>query len=245
MIKISKNSTLPLYHQIKELIKEMIDKEELKPGDSVPSERDLSKIHAVSRMTANKAVSELVDEGILYREKGKGTFVAKPKQSQELEYLKSFTEEMKEKGLTSKTEILEFEIESIDYSLREKMKLGENVERTIRIKRLRMVEDEPFAIETVWIPLKYCPDLTKTRLEGKSLYNVLRTDYGHIPFYAKQAIKPIAVSKHEAEMLHIKKGDLALLFNRRTYLENEEIIEYTETINRVDRYEYEVVLKHL
>lgn len=244
MIKISKTSTLPLYHQIKDLIKDMIKNEELKPGDSVPSERELSKIHQVSRMTANKAVSELVDEGILYREKGKGTFVSKPKQSQELEYLKSFTQDMKEKGLTSRTEILEFEIENIDLALREKMNLDFSVERVIRIKRLRVVEDEPFAIEIVWIPLKYAPDLTKGRLEGKSLYNVLKTDYGHVPFYAKQAIKPIIVSKSDAAILKIKKGDLALIFNRRTYLENEELIEYTETINRCDRYEYEVVLKH-
>ncbi|MBZ4684080.1 MAG: GntR family transcriptional regulator, N-acetylglucosamine utilization regulator [Fusobacteriaceae bacterium] len=241
---LTKDSIIPLYYQIIENIKNIIRDKNLKPGDSIPSERELSKKYDVSRMTVNKAISTLVDEGILYREKGKGTFVAEPKKQQELFYLKSFTEEMKEKGLSTSTEILEFKIENVTFELREKLKIDPKIERVIKIKRIRNVEKEPFALETAWIPLKYCPDLTKEKLEGESLYSILEKDYNLKPLYARQSINPIKVKKKEANLLKIKAGELALLFNRKTYIENDEIIEYTETINRTDKYSYEVILKH-
>src|SRR5690606_36647664 len=109
--RVSKNSPIPLYYQLKEILQEMIDNEELKPGDALPSERELCEILGISRMTVRKAVMDLVNEGIVYREQGKGTFVAKPKSKHLLNKLQGFTEEMEEKGLKVKTQILSFETE--------------------------------------------------------------------------------------------------------------------------------------
>ena len=84
MKKIVKDSPLPLHYQLKQILLEMIENELLKPGDSIPSERELCEAQDVSRMTVNKAILSLVNEGVLYREQGKGTFVAKPKINQNL-----------------------------------------------------------------------------------------------------------------------------------------------------------------
>ena len=88
MQKVSKTSPLPLYYQIKNIIREMIENEELKPGEMLPAERELCEIQKVSRMTVNKAIMDLVNEGIVYREQGKGTFVAIPKEKQQISKLK-------------------------------------------------------------------------------------------------------------------------------------------------------------
>ncbi|WP_200880762.1 GntR family transcriptional regulator [Thermoactinomyces daqus] len=110
MKKVSKKSPVPLYYQLKEILQEMIENEELKPGDAVPPERELCEVHGISRMTARKAVMALVNEGVLFREQGKGTFVAEPKPKHLLTRLRSFTEEMEEQGFSVRSEILSFSI---------------------------------------------------------------------------------------------------------------------------------------
>lgn len=107
---VSKESPIPLHYQIKEILQEMIENEELKSGDAIPTERELCMIQGVSRMTVNKAIMSLVNEGLLYREQGKGTFVAKPKKNKEIAGLKSFSEIMHDKGIKTETKILFFNI---------------------------------------------------------------------------------------------------------------------------------------
>src|SRR5690242_9285570 len=90
----------------------MIEEGLLKPGDLIPPERELCETQGISRMTVNKAIMALVNEGVLFREQGKGTFVAQPKMNRTLSQLKGFTEEMLEKGLIPSTKILSFEIKA-------------------------------------------------------------------------------------------------------------------------------------
>lgn len=107
---VDKSSSLPLYFQLKEIIKDMIENEELAPGEAIPAEREICSLQGVSRMTVNKSILSLVNEGLLYREQGKGTFVSYPKENQPLAQIKSFTEIMDQKGVKSKTALLSFEI---------------------------------------------------------------------------------------------------------------------------------------
>ncbi|BDU51647.1 GntR family transcriptional regulator [Haliovirga abyssi] len=243
MKKIIKSSIIPLYYQVKEIIKNMIENEELKVGDMIPSERELCDQLEVSRMTINKAVLSLVDEGLLYREQGKGTFVSKPKEFRQLLQMRGFTEEMKLKGLSIETKILDFKTEQLEEKFKKSMGMVPELKEAIVLKRVRIVEGVPYAIETAWIPKEYCPNLTKEELEGNSLYKIFKEKYDYIPEYAKQSIKPIKIEGENAEILEVEEGELGLLFNRKTYLEDGRIIEYTKTINRSDKYNYEVILK--
>lgn len=242
MRKVSKHSPLPLYYQLKEILQEMIDNEELKPGDAAPPERELCEIHGISRMTARRAVMALVNKGVLYREQGKGTFVAEPKPEHQINLLRGFTEEMEAKGLKVRTEILSFQELQPTVSMRKKLKLTSEKTRIVELRRMRYVDEEPFALETAWLNLELAKGFHQQDLVGKSLYDVLRDRYGVKICYATQTIEPIQLDEFEGELFGLKPHSLALLFCRRTYTDQDKVIEYTKCIYRADRHKYEVLL---
>ena len=242
MRKISKDNPLPLHYQIKEILQEMIENEELKPDDAIYTERELCEIQGVSRMTVNKAIMSLVNEGILYRQQGKGTFVARPKINQQLSKLKGFTEEMQEKGLKSNTRVLNFQVKKATKQNKTILELPDSEDMVIEINRLRMSSGEPVSIETVWIPYYMFRDMTLEMINGQSLYQVFRVKYKCFPSKAKQTIEPTKVNDYEADLLGLKNESLALLFRRTTFDEKQRPIEYTKSIYRSDNYRYEVTL---
>lgn len=242
MKKVDKYSHLPLYYQIKEILQEMIDNDELKPGDTIPTERELCEIHNVSRMTVNKAIMSMVNEGIIYREQGKGTFVSQPKEKQLLSNLKGFTQEMREKGLTAETKILSFQIKNATKQNILIFNMTEKNNKVIEINRLRISNNDPISLETVWLPYNLFPDMTRELIEGKSLYSVFKEHYGLNLNKAKQTIEPILLNEYEATLLNQNEDALALLFKRNTYIENDIAIEHTKEIYRSDIYQYEILL---
>lgn len=243
MRKIEKSNPIPLYYQLKEIIQEMIDNEELKPGDPIPTERELCVIHGISRMTAREAIMSLVNEGVLYREQGKGTFVAKPKINHQLSELKGLTEDMERMGHKVDTRTLQFQISPATKRVAKHLQLEGEQQKVIMLKRLRVVDQIPYAIETVWLNKEKCFNLTRECVEGRSLYQILRERYNLVPHYARQTVEPISLSEYESKLLDVKPGTLALLFRRTTYSIQEEIIEYTKAIYRTDQHKFEVILK--
>ena len=242
MRRVDKDSPLPLYYQLKDCIAEMIENEELKPDDPIPSERELCEYHGVSRMTVNKAITSLVTEGLLYREQGRGTFVAPGKEKHQLSNLLGFTEEMRRKGLTVDTRLLSFRRKPATKKLQQELQLSGDQD-VFEITRLRFVSGEPYALETAYLPVQLCDRLSADMLDSRSLYDVLNREFGLQVEYAFQTIEPAAVNEYESELLAVKSGALALLFSRRTYLKNNVPMEVTKAIYRGDRYKFEVVLR--
>lgn len=236
MRKISKSNPVPIYHQLKEILQEMIDNEELKPNDPIPTERELCEIHGISRMTAREAIMSLVNEGVLYREQGRGTYVAQPKPKHQLSELKGLTEHMEQMGHKVDTQIISFDIIDAPKNIAKELKLKAGQEKVIELQRLRIVDQVPYAIETVWLNHAICFNLTRECIEGHSLYKVLRERYSLIPHYARQTVEPIKLSDYEGNLLGLELDALALLFRRTTYSIDEEIIEYTKAIYRIDKH---------
>ncbi|QAT40355.1 GntR family transcriptional regulator [Clostridium sp. JN-9] len=243
MRKVLKNSPIPLHYQLKEIIQEMIENEELKPGDLLPTERELCEIQGISRMTANKAILSLVNEGLLYREQGRGTFIAEPKINQQLSELKGFTEEMRGKGYNTSSKILSFRIKEVTKNNSVILNLDYGKDLVFEIDRLMIIDNEPFVIEKVTIPENLCKNLTIEKIQDNSLYKVLKNDYGYSITNAKQTIEPVILSEEQCKLLNQKKDSLALLFRRTAYIENNVPIEYTKSFYRSDKYKYEVTLK--
>jgi GntR family transcriptional regulator len=241
--KVAKNNPVPIYHQLKEIIQEMIDNEELKPNDPIPTERELCEIHGISRMTVREAMKSLVNEGVLYREQGKGTFVAKPKSKHQLSELRGLTEDMEQMGHKIETRVLSFQVIEAEKNISKILHLSEDQNKAIKMKRLRIVDQVPYSIETVWLNHQKCFNLTKECIEGQSLYEILRERYSLIPHYARQTVEPIKLSKDESELLGLGPEVLALLFRRTTYTTNDEVIEYAKGIYRIDKHKFEIVLK--
>ena len=243
MKKISRDNPIPLHYQLKEILQEMIENEDLKPGQSIPPEREICEIQGVSRMTVNKAIMSLVNEGLIYREQGKGTFVSVEKVNQEISRLKGFTEQMSENGVVSKTKILSYKIIEATKQHKFELKMPEDEKEIIEIKRLRFSDEQPVAIETAWIPHYLFKGMTREVIEDKSLYAIMREKYGYHPYKAKQTIEPIMLNEYESKLLNQENRALALIFRRTTYLENETPIEYTKAIYRSYKYKYEIILK--
>lgn len=243
MRKISKDNPIPLHYQLKEILQEMIENEVLKPGQSIPTERELCEIQGVSRMTVNKAILSLVNEGLIYREQGKGTFVSIVKVNREISQLKGFTEQMLENGVISKTKILSFKVIEATKKYKFELRMPENKNKIIEIKRLRFSAEQPVAIETAWLPYYLFNGMTKDIIEDKSLYEIFREKYGYHPDKAKQTIEPTMLNGYESKLLNQENSALALIFRRTTYLEDETPIEYTKAIYRSDKYKYQIILK--
>ncbi len=242
MKKIEKGNPLPMYFQIKEILSEMIENEELKSGDMIPPERELCRIQQVSRMTVNKAIMSLVNEGILYREQGKGTFVAEPKKKQILTKLKGFTEEMLDRGLKTETKIISFTINEVTKQIKSILKMPDGENKVIEITRLRIFNGEPLGIEIVWLPYNLFPDMTIGMVQGQSLYRVFKEKYNYYPKKAKQTIEPIILNDYECDLLN-QKDSIAMLFWRSTYTAEGMRIEYNKSIYRSDIYKYEIIIE--
>ncbi|HYE83361.1 MAG TPA: GntR family transcriptional regulator [Clostridia bacterium] len=242
MKKVNKNSPLPLYYQLKDIICELIENEELKPGDPIPPERELCEYHGVSRMTVNKSITNLVNEGLLYREQGKGTFVAKPKEGYQLSRLLSFTEDMKAKGLQVDTRVISFHKRTATRKIQKVLNLSDR-EEVFEIKRLRLVENEPYALETAYLPVILCEGLTMEKLDNKSLYDILRNEYELNMDYAHQTIEAVILDEYESEILQVPQRSIALMLSRKTYLEGGKPMELTKAVYRGDKYKFEVVLR--
>jgi len=242
MKKVDKYSPIPLYYQLKTILTELIENEELKPGDLMPTERELCEVHEVSRMTVNKTITSLVNEGVVYRERGKGTFVAKAKEKHHLTSLLSFTEDMQKKGMDVNSKIISFQRKPATKKLEKELKLTAGNTDVFKIMRLRCCGGEPYALETVYIAAYLCNELDAPMLENNSLYGVLNKVFSRKVDYAYQTIEPIMLSDYESEVLQVDRNSLALLFARKTYLKNDVPIEVTKSIYRSDRYKFEIEL---
>lgn len=242
MDKVNKNSTVPIHTQLSSIIRKMIEEGELKEGDSITAERELCSMQDVSRMTVNKAISTLVSEGLLYRVQGRGTFVAKNKKKYQFSNIRGFTDVMKEKGIDIRTDILSFEMEIPSELIKRKLGISDDKTNIYKIVRLRYTDGEPFAIEIVYLSEASCKGFTKGMIDNNSLYKILNEIYNHKITKANQSIEPIVLSKEECRLLEAEEGSLALKIQRNSYDINKEPIEYTISVFRSDKFQYELIL---
>ena len=240
---IRKNSPLPLYYQLKELLKERIESGALRPHERLPSERELEEQFGISRMTARHALSELELEGYAYREQGRGTFVAEPKLRQGLLRLTSFTEDMEARGLRPGARVLEVRLLSQAPELLSRFK-AEPGEEFVKIERVRLADGEPMALEISFLRRRFCPGIEGLDLTDRSLYETLRERFGLELGWAEQTIEAKLADEYEAEVLGVQVGTPMLLMERTTYLtDGSTPIEYVRSSYRGDRYKLYVELR--
>lgn len=239
---VDKSSTTPLHIQLSSIIKKMIETGELKEGDSIIPERELCNMQNVSRMTVNKAIVGLVSEGLLYRVQGKGTFVAKNKRKYQFRSVKGFTDVMKEKGINIRTDILSFEMEVPSELIKKKLNIDNEETNVYKVIRLRYMDGEPFGLETVYLSEDTCKGFTKKMIDNNSLYKMLSENYNYKIQKAEQTMEPIMLSEEECNILDAEDGTLALKIQRNSYNAYNQPIEYTISIFRSDKYQYELIL---
>ncbi len=225
----------PLYSQIMTHLLRAMEEGRLKPGDRVPSERELSQQFGVSRMTARQALVELQRQGCLLRVQGKGTFVAGPKLEQSLATLTSFTEDMRRLGLAPGARVLA--AREVPAGIRVANALGiAATEPVFLVERLRLVAGEPVAMEWTHVPVALCPGLADAVQDGVSLYEVLDRRYGLRLLKASQTLECILASPVEAELLGVPESTLLMMMERVARDQQGRAVEYTRSLYRGDRF---------
>jgi GntR family transcriptional regulator len=238
---INKNSPLPIYYQLEQGIKEMIEKGQLKPGEMIPSERELAEAYNISRMTVRQAINNLVNDGYLVRKRGKGTFVAAMKIEQPLKGLTSFSEDMRARGMEPGTTVLDFNIVPASSLLAQLLDVREGAD-LYEIRRIRLADGLPMALETLYIPCTLVPDLTREIVSG-SVYDFIEKELGLTIQSGVQVIEASVAHKMEAELLQIKEGAPVLLMQRRSYLNDGRPLEVVKSVYRGDRYKFTIEME--
>lgn len=235
---INKMSSDPIYMQIKKSISQKINEGEYKPGDKISSERLLSEEYKVSRMTVRQAVNELVNEGKLYREQGRGTFVSSPRFYQK--NLKSFTKTLIENGHVPKTEVLEFStVYKLDY-ICDTLDIAKDT-KFYKIKRLRFADNIPVALETIYMPQVYCPNLNKYDVSN-SVYAILEEQYGYTIDTISCDIDACISDRFHMNLFKVQKKVPLLKVSGINYAKNNLKLFYEESYYRSDLYKYQVDL---
>jgi GntR family transcriptional regulator len=223
-------------------LREQIRSGELKPGSLIPSERELSETYGISRMTARQAVTELVNEGVFYREQGRGTFVAQNRITLDLLHLTGFTEDIRARGQQPSTRVLSAAMCPADEVAARQLRI-EPGDPLFCLRRLRLADGEPLAIEVSLLNFKGCEALTEEDLEQTSLYQVLVTKYGLPLMEADQEIEAGLARPDEAEILRIPVGSPVLLTRRTTYTERNRPVEYARSVYCGAKYVFYTHLK--
>ena len=239
---IDKTSPVPYYYQLEQLLRERIGNGIWKPGDNLPSEAELCSIYGVSRTVVRQALNKLCQDGIIYKEKGKGTFVAKPKlQEKFVQRTYGFYQEMKEKGFEVESKILEHKLIEPPDRIKNFLKL-EKGQRAVKTSRLRSVNKELIMFTTTYVRSDFCPGLEKEDLTNRSLYQLLWEKYGIKIAYGYRTLEAVAASKYEANMLKIRRGSPLVYLESISYLEDGTPIEYFEAWHRGDRCKFAIEL---
>ena len=230
---------VPLHHQVYLDLTAALDDGEWRPGDRLPSERELASRYGCSLITVRRALTELAREQRLERTRGKGTFVLRPRIERDLAGDMSFAEEMQNRGLDPETRLIGARPESAGEAVA--AALGLEVDSPILyLERLRLAGGEPLLLEQVHLPAERFPGLLASDLETNSLYDLLTERYGTQIGRARESLEPVLMPGREARLLGVRPRSLALLVEGIAFTTTGESVEFGRTYVRGDRTRYYV-----
>lgn len=234
-------SKTPLYYQLAEIILNEIENKNLKEDDKIPTEREYCEKYNLSRATVRQAIGYLEQKGYIYKVQGKGTFVSPRLMKQKLLKFYSFTEEMKKQGKEPKSKILSFKKEKSDEKISKELNMI--VENEVyELIRLRIADEEAVMYEKTYLPVDKLKNLSQKELSKQPLYDILQNEYKITFTKATERFSVLSADKKISEVLLIPEGSPLIKLQRWTYA-GMEIIEYTVSYLRGDRFEFEVDLE--
>lgn len=228
-----RNNGLPAYKQIQSTIVKRVERGLLKPGDLVDSERELARIHGVSLMTARHALIALEREGLVVRRRGAGTFVAPPKIH--FNKLMSYTEQMSGRGLAGSSKVLSFGIIHNEQEIAARLALPATGQ-LVKLERLRLSADEPFALETCYFSADEFAGLSRARLDRVSLFSILEHDYGFEIAHADEEVDATNADAQTARLLDVSVGAAVLRIRQKIYSTRGRPGLYVLGLYRSDRH---------
>jgi GntR family transcriptional regulator len=218
---LEKNDDIPLYYQLENKIRKKISKGKYVAGEKIPSERSLSKKFDVSRMTARKALENLVDEGILEKRERQGTFVSKSSNNT-FPSLVGINESIESLGKEPSNKVIKKELIKADLEIRNQLNVMEE-EKIILIERINLADGVPVGFEQSYIPYAICPELLEREVTHESIYQIL-IDNGHKPTRATDKTKAVSSTNRIVELLEINPEEPVLKNTRTTFSKDRPIV---------------------
>ncbi|NOY64770.1 MAG: GntR family transcriptional regulator [Nitrospirae bacterium] len=240
---INKKSPVAAYKQLKDIIYRKIKDGEFKPHEMMPSEAELCKQYNISRTTVRLALRKLIDDGLLYTIKGKGTFVAEPKIDQIMIKIPDFYEDMAERGLKPDVRVLDIKIIEASQLISEKLMIPLN-EKVFRIKRLFLADNKPYILEKKFIVCRDCRILSSCsgnfsyNLENNEVFDVLAGKCHICREYADVSIEATTIRPHESRYLNVPVGSVAFYVDMVAYKKDDTPCGWIASVMRGDLYRF-------
>ncbi len=229
---LDESHALPLYQQLQRALRDAIEKRVLGPDDALPPERDLAEELSVSRITVRKAIDGLVEEGLLVRRQGAGTFVC-ARVEKNFAKLTSFSEDMRARGRTPRSEWLKRAEGTV--SPEESLSLGLSPGTPVyRFHRIRIADETPMSIEYATVLASCLPSIKAVE---SSLYEALELT-GNRPVRALQRLRAVLLNAEQAKLLGARERDAGLLVERVGFLKDGRAVEFSQSYYRGDIYDF-------
>lgn len=241
MLDIKKAEGVPLYIKIREALRQEITSGELKRGHKIPSEDELATIFGVSRMTVRQGISDLIDDGLLFRRHGLGTFVAYPHIERDHTRLTNFFESAAMKGIDARATVLKVEVIPAKQRIANALDIAEE-DLVIRIQTLRFADNIPVTFHDAYIPYQLFNRILSEDLESQHLWSFYER-YGFRVKRAVQKLEAREASDEIAGFLNVGEGTPILFKERTVYAEDGTPVEFTYCFNRGDMYSLTVALE--
>ena len=225
-----------LYLQLYEILKKKIENSEWPLGSQIPTEEDLCTMFNVSRATVRTAVLDLVRQGYLKRQQGKGTFIARNSVSEGLTMLTNFRELLFEEGLPYTTTVLARTVMMPIDDMDSKLDISKD-KHIIYIKRMRHIDNEPVLLQESYVPYHICPLLLEEDMEHQSLFDLFEKKYGIKITKVKTYLEITFLKNEESRLMGLPESAAAILLNQYFY-SGETLIMYTHSIKRTDRFKF-------
>jgi len=241
MAELVRAEGIPVYVQIRETLRGEITRGSLKRGEQLPPEHELAGKFGVSRMTIRQSIEDLVDEGLLYRRHGVGTFVAFPHLQRDHTRLTSFFDKAEDEGIDVRARLLSLEVVPAEPKVAEALDIASG-SRVIRVKTLRYANNVPITVHDAQIPHKLFAKLLSEDFESQHLWTLFEK-CGYRVKRAVQRLEAREADKHLAQLLKIKQGSPILFKERTVYAGDGTPVEFTYCYNRGDIYSLTVALE--
>ena len=241
MQPIDKTSSIPYYLQLSEILQQEIGKRQ-SPREiyQLPSENELAAQQGITRATVRRALDVLERDGLIYREKGRGSFAAVRRVEHELTRLVSTTEDMSKRGWALTTRLISVEKAPAPRRVAAALELP-TAALCYKLCRLRIVDGEPISIQVPYLPVTLCPDLEQNDLT-RSLYRLLETRYGLRLWTGHETLRARCALPQEEKLLEVPASTPVMYMERVTYAVTGQAVEYLEAVWRGDRYDFKVSL---
>jgi GntR family transcriptional regulator len=242
MIAIDHTSPVPAYYQLYESLRTQLGTPRMPAGAKLATERAIAQLLGVGRQTVRQALARLEREGLVVRRQGDGTYISEPRVESTLRSVSGFTSELSARGLRVRSRVLDLRLARPPGPVAQELGVDADGDSTVMLRRTRLLDGIPAALETVWMPVTLCAPLLGVDMTDRSLYATLRDVLGIEPAHARERLTATVLDDFEASELGQRRGDPALLVERTTRDAAGREFETVKSVLRADRFSFRAEL---